>query len=104
MNCAAGVTKQVSITPDLHPIIQSVWDPQAHNDNVVMLWAVCCFVCFMCIRELTVPNDDIYDTLYHLSWSDMMDNDPVHPSRLEMHYKGLYNEPISSGHLDLLAK
>ncbi len=51
-----------------------------------------------------MPNDDIYDTLYHLSWSDIMDNDPIYPSRLEMHYKGLYNEPISSGHLHLLAK
>ncbi len=30
-----------------------------------------------------------------------MDNDPIYPSRLEMHYKGLYNEPISSGHLTL---
>ncbi len=94
-----GVTKRERrpiLTPDLLRKIKGVWDPQAHNANVVMLLAACClaYFGFMCIEELTVPTDNEYDALCHLSWGDVMVDDPFRPSRLKVCMKASKTDPF----------
>ncbi len=83
----AGVTKRERrpITPDLLRKIKGVWNSRAHEADVVMLWAACClaYFGFMRIGELTVPTDDGYDASCHLSWGDVMVDDPAHPSSIK---------------------
>ncbi len=77
----AGVTKRERrpVTPDLLRKIKSVWNSRAHEADVVMLGAACClaYFGFMRIGELTMPTDDGYDASCHLSWGDVMVDDPA---------------------------
>ncbi len=97
----AGVTKRERrpITPDLLRKIKGVWDPQARKADVVMLWAACCleYFGFMSIGELTVPIDNGYDASCHLSWGDVMVDDPFHPSRLEVRIKASKTDQFRQG-------
>ena len=97
----AGVTKRERrpITPDLLRKIKGVWDPQAHKADVVMLWAACClaYFGFMRIGEQTVPTDNGYNASCHLSWGNVMVDDPLHPSRLEVRIKALKIDPFRQG-------
>jgi len=87
------------ITPDLLRKIKGVWDDRAHEVDVVMLWAACClaYFGFMRIGELTVPTDDGYDTLSHLSWGDVMVDNPTRPSRMEVRIKASKTDPFRQG-------
>ncbi len=97
----AGVSKRerMPITPDLLRKIKGVWNPRAHEADVVMLWAACClaFFGFMRIGELTVPSDDGYDASGHLSWGDVLVDDPAHPSRIEVRIKASKTDPFRQG-------
>ncbi len=97
----AGVSKRERrpITPDLLRKIKGVWNPRAHEADVVMLWAACClaFFGFMRIGELTVPSDDGYDASGHLSWGDVLVDDPAHPSRIEVRIKASKTDPFRQG-------
>ena len=76
-----------------------MWDPQAHKADVVMLWAACClaYFGFMRIGELTVPTDNGYDASCHLSWGDVMVDDPLRPSRLEVRIKASKTDLFRQG-------
>ncbi len=97
----AGVTKRERrpITPDLLYKIKSVWDTRVEDDDVVMLWAACClaFFGFMQIGELTVPDDNAYDASTHLSWGDILVDDPLSPSYMEVHLKSSKTDPFRQG-------
>ena len=97
----SGVAKRERrpITPDLLHKIKVVWDPRAHEDDVVMLWAACClaYFGFMRVGELTVPSDDGYDASCHLSWGDVTVDDPTRPSRMEVRIKASKTDPFRRG-------
>ncbi len=97
----SGVTKRERrpITPDLLRKIKSVWDPRAHEADIVMLWAACClaYFGFMRIGELTVPTEDGYDASSHLSWGDVSVDDPNSPSRMEVRIKASKTDPFRQG-------
>ncbi len=67
-----------------------------HKADVVMLWAACClaYFCFMRIGELTVPTDNGYNASCHLSWGDVMVDDLLRPSRLEVRIKTSKTDPF----------
>ncbi len=73
-----GLIQRRPITPDLLRKIKSVWDPRAHEADIVMLWATCClaYFGFMRIGELTVLTEDGYDASSHLSWGDVLVDKP----------------------------
>lgn len=97
----AGITKRERrpITPDLLQKIKSVWDPRAHDADIVMLWAACClaYFGFMRIGELTVPNDEAYDASTHLSWGDISVDDPSAPTCMEVRLKSSKTDPFRLG-------
>ncbi len=97
----AGVTKRERrpITPELLHKIKGVWDPRAHETDVMMLWAACClaYFGFMRIGELTVPSEEGYDPSSHLSWGDVLVDNPACPSRLEVRIKASKTDPFRLG-------
>jgi len=97
----ARVTKRERrpITHDLLRKIKGMWDHRAHEADVVMLWAACClaYFGFMWIGELTVPADDEYDALIYLSWDDVMVDNPICPSRMEVLIKASKTDPFRQG-------
>ena len=91
-----GWRDQTRTAADLLRKIKGVWDPRAGEADVVMLWAACClaYFGFMRIGELTVPSDG---ASAHLSWGDIMVDDPACPSRMEVRIKASKTDPFRQG-------
>ena len=78
--------ERLPITP---PILKTVWDGQANDPDIVMLWAACCLAFFGFLRagELTVPSDSAFDPSMHLSWGDLAVDSQDNPTVLSVRLK-----------------
>ncbi len=67
--------------------------------DVMMLLAACClaYFGFMRIGESTVPSEEGYDPSSHLSWGDVLVDNPACPSRLEVRIKASKTNPFRLG-------
>ena len=62
--------------------IQTIWERDAGNPNLIMLWVASClrFFGFMRAGEMTAPSKTGYDSETHLGFNDIAIDDPSMPS------------------------
>ena len=86
---------RLPITPAILWKMRQVWDRQAANWDHVMLWAACCLGFFGFLRsgELTAPEEGEFDPRQHLSFQDIVVDDPVNPRTMSIHIKQSKTDP-----------
>ena len=91
--------ERLPITPLLLRI-KAVWDSQANDLDIVMLWAACCLAFFGFLRpgEFTVPCESGFDPSSHLSWGDLAVDVPGQPSVMSVRLKASKTDPFWKGH------
>ncbi len=64
-----------------------------------MLWAAVClgFFGFLRAGEMTVPSDDRFDPIMHLTWSDIALDVPRRPEVVRVHIKQSKADPFRKG-------
>ncbi len=91
--------ERLPITPPLLHQIKGVWERQASDPDVVMLWAACCLAFFGFLRagEFTMPKDTGYDHSAHLSWGDLAIDNPSSLGLLSVRLKASKTDPFKKG-------
>ena len=87
------------ITPTILRQLKRVWDKSADNFDHIMLWAASttCFFGFMRAGEITVPSQDAYDPIAHLSFKDIVVYAPANPMVMEVCIKASKTDPFRKG-------
>ncbi len=90
---------RLPITPPLLRKMKIIWDDQAEDSDIVMLWAACCLAFFGFLRagEFTVPDDSSFDPSVHLCWGDLAVDKPVNPAVLSVTLKASKTDPFRKG-------
>ncbi len=80
---------RLPITPTLLRRVRVVWNSQALDPDIVMLWAAAttCFFGFFRAGEITVPSRAAYNPHVHLSWGDVAADSRGSPSMIRVHLK-----------------
>ena len=80
---------RLPITPDILRRIYRLWQPNRHEFETILMWAVStlCFFGFFRMGELTIPNDTAYDYSMHLSPGDIATDSHTNPTMLQVHLK-----------------
>ena len=88
------------ITPPLLRRIKAVWDSQANDLDIAILWVACCLEFFSFLRagEFTVPCESGFDPSSHLSWGDLAVDNPGQPSVMSVRLKASKTDPFWKGH------
>ena len=91
--------ERLPITPPLLRRIKAVWDPQANDPDIAMLWAACFLAFFGFLRagEFTVPCELGFDPSSHLSWGDLAVDIPGQPSVMSIRLKASKTDPFRKG-------
>ena len=66
--------------------LKEAWSPDMKKHDGKMLWAACClgFFSFLRAGEMTIPSNESYDALMHLSVQDISVDDSKNPSILRI--------------------
>ena len=90
---------RLPVTPAILRSLWSVWSPQAHDPDVVMLWAACClgFFGFMRAGEFTCPSDSQFDPESVLTPDDVTVDKHQSPSMLCVKLKHSKTDPFRTG-------
>ncbi len=90
---------RLPITPPLLRKMKEVWNGQAEDSDIVMLWAACCLAFFGFLRagELIIPDDSSFDPSVHLCWGDLAVDNPVDPATLSVTLKASKMDPFRKG-------
>jgi len=91
--------ERLPITPLMLRQIQAVWDSQADDPDIAMLWAACCLAFFGFLRasEFTVLCESGFDPSSHLSWGDLAVDVPGQPSMMSIRLKASKVDPFQKG-------
>ena len=91
--------ERLLITPSVLRQIKSVWEKSAADPDIIMLWAACClgFFCFLRSAQMTVPSDTSYDPSVHLSYGDILIDNPASPTILQVSIKQSKTDPFRKG-------
>ncbi len=90
---------RLPITPTILKKLKSVWEPNAAQGDIKMIWAACCLCFFSFLRcgKITVPGDSEYDPAVHLSFADVSFDHPSDPSVIQVHIKSSKTDPFRKG-------
>ncbi len=90
---------RLPITPPLLHRMKEVWNGQAEDSDIVMLWVACClaFFGFLRVGEFTIPDDSSFDPLVHLCWGDLAVDNPIDPAILSVTLKTSKTDPFRRG-------
>ncbi len=85
---------RLPITPPLLHRMKEVWNGQAEDSDIVMLWAACCLALFGFLRagEFTIPDDSSFDPSVH--WGDLAVDNPIDPAILSVTLKASKTDPF----------
>ena len=107
MEAEKGIDRRerLPMTPYILRRIKAVWEQSAldaccgNHQHVVMLWAACCLGFFGFLRsgEMTIPSDSAYDPSVHLSYKDIVVDDPVKPQTVSVFIKQSKTDPFRRG-------
>ena len=77
------------MTPSILLKLRSVWEENPGNYDHIILWAACCTCYFSFLRsgEIFSPSDRDYDSLTHLSYSDIAVDSHNDPSTIAITIK-----------------
>ena len=91
--------ERLPITPELLIKLKRVWEQDARNRDVVMLWgaALLCFFGFLRAGEITIPSDNSFDSGAHLSFKDVSVDDVANPSLVKVRIKASKTDPFRRG-------
>lgn len=66
------------------------------DEDLTMLWAACSlgFFCFLRIKEMMAPGEQVYD---HLTREDVAVDSPKDPVTMQIHLKQLQTDPFHKG-------
>ena len=89
---------RLPITPFILRKMRSIWYDQTSHDNA-MLWAAATltFFSFCQSGEVCVPTESSYDPPFHLSFEDVMCNNPSNPSVLSILIKRSKTDQLARG-------
>ena len=106
----ASLTKRIRpclpITPDIMTRIGKVLTKQPSPYQSIMLWAACCtaFFGFLRVSEFTVPSQQSYNPLFHLSLSDIALDNRHSPTTVRLHSSNQKQIPLEKVHTFTLLK
>lgn len=68
--------------PDILCKLKEVWSESVDDPDTKLIWAVCCFGFFVFLRagEMTTLDEGGYNPSVHLSYKDIVIDDPRQPS------------------------
>ncbi len=94
-----NVREHLPVTPTLLLKMKRMWELDRDQTDKPMLWVACCiaFFAFLRVGELTVPDDNSYDPVVHLSMGDIAISDSRTPSAVRIHIKQLKTDRIRKG-------
>lgn len=96
-----GVTKRerLPISPLILGQLKEVWAPSGDTHDMKMIWAACTLAFFAFLRagEMTVPNNETFDSSVHLSIADIAVDDAKNPSVLQISIKQSKTDPFRRG-------
>ena len=97
---------RLPITPHILRKIHTVWWPERHEFNTIMLWAAStlCFFGFFRMGELTVPSDTTFNKAVHLTPSDIAVDSTQSPSMLQVRLKKSKTDQEGKGMLIYVGK
>ena len=95
----AKVHLWLPITPDILRRLKQLWDPEASNQDVAMLWSACTlgFFGFLCCGEFTCLSRQAYDQFCHLSLEDVAIDSPTNPNIMRVTLKQSKTDPFRQG-------
>ena len=90
---------RLPITPNILRQLKAVWDKEASDPDITMIWAACClgFFAFLRSGEMTVPSDASYDPACHLGWRDIAVDNPRAPRMVRVTIKQSKTDPFRKG-------
>lgn len=91
--------ERLPITPSVLRQLKVVWDREASDPDIVMLWAACClgFFAFLRTGEMTVPSDASFDPAVHLTRGDLAVDNPASPQSIRVTIKQSKTDPFRKG-------
>lgn len=92
-------TPRLPISPELLLAIKRAWEKEKLNEDQIMIWAAAllCFFGFLRSGEVCVPSDKAYDQGAHLSFRDVVVDNPAHPQSLQVKIKASKTDPFRQG-------
>ena len=89
---------RLPITPNIMAAIKRILHQQLTYQST-MLWAACCtaFFGFLRVSEFTVPSQQDYDPLYHLSLTDVLLDDRHATTTVRLYIKQSKTDPLRKG-------
>ena len=99
MPAAQSKDTRLLITPAILRRLHGLWSPQAHDPDVMLMWAACClgFFGFMRAGEFTSPASSHFDPESCLLVSDVAVDQHANPSLLRVTLKQSKTDPFRVG-------
>lgn len=90
---------RLPITPSILEQLRQVWNRDPSDRDHIMLWAVCCvgFFGFFRSGELTAPEKGEFDPNQHLTFNDVMIDNPTNPRAVSIRLKQSKTDPFRQG-------
>ena len=90
---------RLPITPQILLQLKHYWESLSPHRDALMLWAAACLCFFGFLRsgEVVIPSDSCFDASVHLAFGDVVLDDLLNPSFLEVRLKSSKTDPFRKG-------